>query len=238
MRKIIIIIACSLLLMLLIFAYYNIESSSQEKTPITQQQKQQFFSSLEPLIQQQNMKLKYEKAFLQNLDLQASQSQHHTDANTKKIKRLIKSYQLPKMSLEEALQELKIRVDQIPASLVLAQAAIASDWGRNDAAIKANNLFEQRCYTKDCGMSISQSIFAEDYQLQIFDNKKASISSYMKNLNTHESYQKFRQMRLSLRENKQALSGIKLAKTLDKNADKNQLDVEKIIQLIQQHQLE
>ena len=48
--------------------------------------------------------------------------------------------------------EMLKRVDIIPISLVLAQAANESSWGESRFAKKGNNYFGMWCYTPKCGI--------------------------------------------------------------------------------------
>ncbi|MBO6948045.1 MAG: glucosaminidase domain-containing protein [Rhodospirillales bacterium] len=95
------------------------------------------------------------------------------------------------------VKELLRRVDVIPASLVLAQAALESGWGTSRFARKGNNFFGMRTYNEDVkGLDPKE---AEGFKVIKFKNIGASVRSYMKNLNTHDAYKSFRQHRVDQR---------------------------------------
>lgn len=95
------------------------------------------------------------------------------------------------------LKALRRRVDIIPASLVLAQAALESGWGTSRFALDGNNLFGMRTYDEDTpGLSPSA---AKGFKVMHFDSLGDSVAAYMLNLNTHHAYQKLRGARAHIR---------------------------------------
>ncbi len=95
------------------------------------------------------------------------------------------------------VKELLRRVDVVPASLVLAQAALESGWGTSRFARKGNNYFGMRTYNEDVkGLEPKE---AEGFKVIKFKDIGASVRSYMKNLNTHAAYKNFRRHRAEQR---------------------------------------
>ena len=95
------------------------------------------------------------------------------------------------------VKELLKRVDVVPASLVLAQAALESGWGTSRFARKGNNFFGMRTYKEHVkGMDPKE---AEGFKVIVYKSIGASVRAYMKNLNTHEAYANFRQHRADQR---------------------------------------
>jgi len=103
------------------------------------------------------------------------------------------------------VKELLRRVDVVPASLVLAQAALESGWGTSRFARHGNNFFGMRTYNLDAqGMDPKA---AEGFKVMAFKDIAASVRAYMKNLNTHNAYAKFRRARADQRAKGQPPSG-------------------------------
>lgn len=106
---------------------------------------------------------------------------------------LYKKYDVEPGNVKELLR----RVDVIPASLVLAQAALESGWGTSRFARKGNNFFGMRTYNEDVkGLDPKE---AEGFKVIKFKDIGASVRSYMNNLNTHDAYKSFRQHRVDQR---------------------------------------
>ena len=100
---------------------------------------------------------------------------------------------------EDTLAALLERVDQIPPSLALAQAAIESGWGGSRFSKKGNNLFGQRVWATDKGMA-PKEVEKSRFRLAIFPTIGASVRSYMRNLNSHFAYVEFRRLRRDMRD--------------------------------------
>ena len=106
------------------------------------------------------------------------------------------------------------RVDIIPTSLVLAQAAIESAWGSSRFAKEGNNFFGQYCYRQNCGIVPKQRPPGSTYELSVFPSPSTAIKSYMHNLNTSQHYQSFRDLRYQQRQLDQALNSLQLTEGL------------------------
>ena len=119
-----------------------------------------------------------------------------------------------------ALIELKKRVDIVPPSLALAQAAEESGWGTSRFAIKGNSLFGQWDFSGKGIKPKEQRANLGDYGIAAFDSPQDSIEAYMLNLNTHRAYQHMRQKRAVFRQQNKQPTGWDLAKTLDKYSER------------------
>ena len=119
-----------------------------------------------------------------------------------------------------ALTELKKRVDIVPPSLALAQAAEESGWGTSRFAIKGNSLFGQWDFSGKGIKPEQQRTELGNYGIATFDSPQDSIEAYMLNLNTHRAYQRMRQKRAVFRQQNKRPTGWELAKTLDKYSER------------------
>ena len=125
------------------------------------------------------------------------------------------------------LDELIVKVDIIPPSLALAQAALESGWGQDDIARQANVFYGQKAWSdKD---SIAG---AEGERYRAFETPAHSVQGYMFNLNTHPAYEDFRARRAELRASDETVTGIALAPTLLKYSTLRQEYPKKVIGLI------
>ena len=132
----------------------------------------------------------------------------------------------------EQLAELHIRIDIIPPSLTLVQAAIESAWGSSRFAREANALFGQWTQPGQ-GIKAEQS----DAWLASFDTPHESVAAYCLNLNTHPSYAIFRANRAEMRRQGRQLNGIELAVHLEKYSEKGVEYTSLVQNMILQHDL-
>jgi len=138
--------------------------------------------------------------------------------------------------LKKDLATLKIRMDYVPASLAIAQAAKESGWGTSRFAIEGNALFGQWTWTGE-GIKPAGSNSDSTHKVMRFKILKASVKAYQRNLNTHASYKKFRMERAKLRDNKKELDSLLLAGYLDKYAETGMEYVRVLKQIITQNKL-
>jgi Bax protein len=103
------------------------------------------------------------------------------------------------------VEALKRRVDIIPASLVLAQAALESGWGTSRFALEGNNLFGMRTYDEKAqGLAPAG---ATGFKVMSFDSLGTGVAAYMANLNTHRAYRKLRAARAAMRRTGKLIAG-------------------------------
>ena len=115
--------------------------------------------------------------------------------------------------------DLLLRVDTVPVSITLAQAAIESGWGTSRFVIEGNALFGQWSWNKGSGIVPIERDIEETYEIKAFDNLSDSVASYMKNLNTNNNYLNFRKFRNEFKSNGDALDSLRLLKFLTKYAE-------------------
>ena len=115
---------------------------------------------------------------------------------------------------DQSIGELLMRVDAIPVSIALSQAAVESGWGTSRFASEGNALFGQYVWGEGKGIVPEERSEDEIHEIKSFKNLKSSVSSYMKNLNTNFHYDEFRLNRYVMRKNEIALDGIYLSEFL------------------------
>ena len=125
------------------------------------------------------------------------------------LKRRFREYKIE----DRDLAKLKMRMDIIPVSIALAQAANESGWGTSRFALEGNALFGQWTWSKK-GISPKNKDPDQNHKILQFQILKASVRAYKNNLNTHNAYQEFREARAKLRQNNDPINGLELAKYL------------------------
>ena len=125
------------------------------------------------------------------------------------LKRRFKEYKIE----DRDLSKLKMRMDIIPVSIALAQAANESGWGTSRFALEGNALFGQWTWSKK-GISPKNKDPDSNHKILQFQILKASVRAYKNNLNTHNAYKEFREVRARLRQDEKQITGLDLTKYL------------------------
>lgn len=141
------------------------------------------------------------------------------------------------LSQPQEQQRLLRRVDVVPPSLVLAQAANESGWGTSRFALSGNNLFGHYTYEQGSGMVPLSRREGETHALRSFESIDDSVRSYMHNLNTHRAYAELRNLRQKMRDKGERISGHALAAGLQSYSERGQAYVEEIQAMIRSNQL-
>jgi Bax protein len=199
------------------------------------EKKANFFNFLHPMIKKANANVLQQREKL--LDIQANiaalSSQQAED-----LAALAKTYKVSKkLSPEKQAQALDIKINTIPASLILAQAANESAWGTSRFAQEGNNYFGQWCFSKGCGIVPSSRNGGASHEVADFDSPYDSVKSYIKNLNRHATYAPLRDLRQQAIDNDQAVTGIALAPGLIGYSERREEYVKEIQQMIRYNKL-
>jgi Bax protein len=135
------------------------------------------------------------------------------------------------------LSTLKIRMDEIPVSMAIAQAAKETGWGTSRFAQEGNALFGQWTWSGE-GIKPAGADDDSTHKVMKFKILQASVKAYQRNLNTHSTYSDFRSARAKLRDQGKKLNSIDLTKHLDKYAETGKEYVRILQQIIRQNNLE
>jgi Bax protein len=107
------------------------------------------------------------------------------------------------------------RVDIIPPSLAIAQAAEESGWGTSRFAREGNALFGQRAYkAHKKGIVPHERGEGKSFKVRAFDHLIDGVKAYAHNLNSHFAYKDFRAARAAMRANAGSVDGYRLAGAL------------------------
>ena len=175
------------------------------------QSKKDFVKTLLPLISYQNQNILLERSKLE--ELRASLIDHNTLSKTdlKFLDNISKKYRINTTDKHkyDLVSELLNRVDIIPNSIVLAQAANESGWGTSRFAREFNALFGEYTYDYSDGVVPILREEGEKHLVKTFTSVDKSVQSYFNNLNSHYAYEDFREVRVMMRE-KNNFSNIEL----------------------------
>ncbi len=125
------------------------------------------------------------------------------------------------------------RVDMIPPSLALAQAAEESGWGTSRFVREGNALFGQRTFKPGTGLVPARREDGQRHEVRVFSRLLDSIMSYMTNLNSHAAYREFRLSRERQRSVLGRLDGWALAGTLTRYSERGEDYVRTIRSIIE-----
>ena len=134
------------------------------------------------------------------------------------------------------LSTLKVRMDEVPVSMAIAQAAKETGWGTSRFAQEGNALFGQWTWSGD-GIKPSDAEDDSTHKVMRFNVLQASVKAYQRNLNTHSSYKNFRSARAELRDEGKKLDSMILSEYLDKYAETGKEYVKILQQIIRQNKL-
>ncbi|MFO7982373.1 MAG: glucosaminidase domain-containing protein [Desulfuromonadales bacterium] len=198
-----------------------------------------FFLSLLPMVLMANEEIAYKRSRLKTIMESHETGALVTESEREWVRSLARDYRLGGDPLEqpELKNRLLRRVDIIPASLVLAQAANESGWGTSRFALAANNIFGEWTFIPGTGLVPKDRPEGAEYEVRTFDTLYQSLNSYIRNLNTHPAYRPLRSIRAQMRENGQAPNGVALARGLEKYSSRSDAYVNEIQQMIRQNDL-
>jgi len=194
----------------------------------TQKRKDLFLQIVLPLVLQENNNIRLDRKRLFSIINKSNNSELEKNWLNKKYKQ----YGIP----SKDLSTLKIRMDEIPVSLALAQAAKETGWGTSRFAQDGNALFGQWTWSGE-GLKPKESDEHEGHKVMKFNILQASVRAYQRNLNTHKTYREFRLARAQLRDEGKKLDSLILSQYLDEYAETGQEYVKILRKIIEQNQL-
>ncbi len=198
--------------------------------------KKAFFDYMRPIVRYYNQQILEDREWLQRV----SESESLGWRARRRLRNLAEGYRIDTDSLaeEDVIAVLQRRVDAVPESLVLVQAAKESGWGRSRFAREGNALFGQWCFTKGCGMVPGNRGSGLRHEVESFDSVGESVESYLRNLNTHERYIGMRKARQKLRQQDGEVTGSELAAHLDDYSERRDAYIAEVQSMIRQNNLE
>ena len=199
-----------------------------DKIKTIKAKKETFLQIVLPLVVAENEKIETDRNYLLKVIRDNDSSE-----KLQWLKRKFKEYKVKDGDINELIE----KVDIVPISIALAQAAKESGWGTSRFALEGNAIFGQ--WTWD-GVGIEPLDKSDDqgHKILKFPILRASVKAYITNLNTHPSYKNFREKRLMLRQSNKALSGIDLIHELENYAETGKEYTRILEQIIEQNDLQ
>ena len=194
----------------------------------TKLKKETFIKIVLPLIVAENERILADRSKL----LFLSEKKFTTDAEKQWLRQKLLEYKVKKADLKELAKRMEI----IPTSIALAQAAKESGWGTSRFALEGNAIFGQWTWSGQ-GIAPLDRESDKNHKILKFPILRASVKAYQNNLNTHKSYSKFRQKRLVLRDKNKKIKGLELTETLNNYAQTGSEYTKILNQIIKQNRL-
>ena len=194
----------------------------------TKKRKNFFIQIVLPLIIKENNNIRLDRKTLFNI----INKNNNTITEKQWLEKKYKQYGVK----SKDLSTLKIRMDEIPVSLAIAQAAKETGWGTSRFAQEGNALFGQWTWSGE-GLKPKELAEGEGHTVMKFNVLQASVRAYQRNLNTHSSYKNFRKARAEFRDLNKPLDSIELSKYLNKYAETGNQYVEVLQKIIEQNKL-
>ncbi len=204
--------------------------------------KELFFSSLLPLILQVNEFIQADHQRIADLQQKHRLGLELYPRDIEWLARLSREYRVP-FSKEKVINDLFFnrllkKVDIIPPSLAMAQAALESGWGTSRFAQLGNALFGERIWASNRGMVPLERGDGENHEIRTFGYMMEAVYGYSLNLNRHYAYRDFRKLRAALKTSDIPISGKILAPALGHYSELGDLYTQKIISVIRGNRLE
>ncbi len=214
---------------------HNVKLPKFSEFTDVKEKKHAFFNFIKPHVEAENKKILQQRA---NIEIARMMLEHDEPLSKKQasdIKKILKLYRLPEtldtLTLTQALR----RVDIIPKELALMQAANESAWGTSRFARIGLNFFGQWCYKKGCGMVPRRRNSEAEHEVAAFKSVRAAVSSYFKNINTHNAYKELRTIREDLRAQQKPILATKLTYGLMSYSERGEVYIEELNTMINQN---
>ena len=199
-----------------------------KKIENTKKRKTLFIQIILPLVIKENNNIKLDRKKLFSI--------LNKSKNTKLEKIWLSSKFKQYGVINKDLSTLKIRMDEVPVSMAIAQAAKETGWGTSRFAQEGNALFGQWTWSGE-GIKPLKADDNSTHKVMKFKVLQASVRAYQRNLNTHSTYKNFRVARAELRDEGKKLDSMVLTEHLDKYAEIGKEYVKVLQQIIKQNNL-
>ncbi|PIW26452.1 MAG: hypothetical protein COW30_14940 [Rhodospirillales bacterium CG15_BIG_FIL_POST_REV_8_21_14_020_66_15] len=197
--------------------------------PETATRKRLFFQAVLPLILRANQEILADRRRLWQLHADQRLGRRIAPADRLWLAVLAERYKVSTGDLAVLIR----RVDVIPPSLALAQAAEESGWGTSRFARQGNAIFGQWTTADGHGLVPRERDEDKNHKVRKFGELTDSVRAYMLNLNTHRAYLELRRARAALRRAGAPLNGLTLARFLHRYSERGDDYVDAIRAMIE-----
>ncbi len=205
----------------------------------TDTRKEAFFAFLHSYIEEENERVSETRSRLLQLAEIVRVGEPLSKVEREELNEIVAEYRLDDVELSDRtlVRELLRRVDIVPMSLVMAQAATESGWGTSRFAREGNNIFGQWCFNEGCGLVPERRRSDASHEVRSFGSVQGSVRAYLRNLNTHESYAEMREMRADMRAEARPLDSMILARGLTRYSERGMAYVSELQDIIRVNRL-
>ena len=202
------------------------------------EKKSAFYAYMLPLIREANAEVAIERDALLTMRATLLEGRSLTVAQFNQLSALERRYRVEADAwVARRVGELLARVDVVPESLVLAQAAKESGWGTSRFAREGNNLFGIWCFTEGCGLTPRARNADLGHEVQRFNAVVDGVRYYLRTINTHRAYESLREIRAEARRDRTAPLGEMLAMGLERYSERGLAYVREIQSMIRYNRL-
>ncbi|MDR1008405.1 MAG: glucosaminidase domain-containing protein [Campylobacteraceae bacterium] len=188
-----------LLLCVICFGVLNAETFTDDFFIIKNSaaQKKEFVKRMLPLIKKANDNIIEERKIVDAF-FEAYRDDNLSSIDNKTlevVQNLSKKYDINSV---DDIKAFKSKIAPVPISLALTQAAIETGWGTSRFFKEAKNAFGQWTYSVTNGLVPNNREEGKTHKIRVFNSVQESVNSYMLNLNRHNAYSDFRNLRFLL----------------------------------------
>ena len=200
------------------------------------ERKQAFFDYFLPLVQQRNAELAATREELLTLRSRAGLGTRERE----RVAEIAARYRISDFDADNAdhWELLLRRVDVVPPSLALAQAANESAWGTSRFAQQGNNFFGQWCFEPGCGIVPKHRDAGKTHEVASFESPAESVNAYIRNLNRNSAFKPLRDIREELREDDETVTGVELAEGLQRYSERGDEYIAELQSMIRYNKLQ
>jgi len=200
---------------------------------VVEKKKSLFFKTVLPLVLQVNEEIRKDRARFDRVQAEMKSGKTLAAEDRLWLAAMADRYKVQRGDIDA----LSRRIDVIPPSLALAQAAEESGWGTSRFALEGNALFGQWIFGVSGHMTPKGRDNGKNHSIRAFPNLIDAVRAYARNLNTHRAYREFRDLRYKTRGAEADLSGRKLAGTLTRYSERGEKYVRSLRRIIDANRL-
>ena len=182
-----------------------------------------FIRILTPIALKINQEISNERSVLLRIEKSFNKNNNLTEYEIKKLDELAKKYDYFTLAQDKELYKkqinnLKFRINIIPPSILIATAAMETNWGFSRVALKANSLYKEKLWYTNEGLEPLENK-DDGYRFKIFDSLIDSMRSFALKFNTDINYQFIWNARVHMLETKGTILGESIAYTLSSSSN-------------------
>lgn len=190
-----------------------------EKIASPQERNKLFLQIMIPLTLKLNQEITQERLEIETIINDYNEKHDLTDQQIKFIEEKAQKYDIfTRLKGERRtalmLTQLRNKIDTIPPSILIAAAAIESNWGTNRPARLANSLYRELVWYTDKGLEPLDETEDKNYRYKMFSSLYESLKSYALKINAGINYQQFRTRRAQIKDRDIPVLGRNIAHTM------------------------